>query len=499
MIWRCVFHRCASRRLLVPRRFVQTAASSGEALKLQLESDAFTRRASRFQLALSLLKVGIPFVCYFGGLSVLWCLTGAENNIIEDHLKGDRTKNDSATFQVVQRITQESAKFSKPAPSGNKAADTSTLVNAQLQATLNSFLASQDSTHCLLVTGPRGSGKSFTVDSVLQNAANNNNGLRIVYVKGESIRRVQDLVRALERALNVTDRSFMARALHYLTLGIRPEPLAPLDRFIYLMDKIDSVAHSQASQPLKFVFVIDDFEELVSPADPDLKTALHFLVRRLKEWGTNAMVSPIVVSSVRDAEQHFYGSQANSIVSIHVGSLGDKNEMHEYVERKLRAMFPGTDEAVIIKCTTTILDTVGLRIADLRLACQLLSGCNTKKLQSEAERLGKRLTTFEKRRLKAFVRSLDQDDRVAVCAALHVLSGTADCKVSQTRAWSTIVREGLELLVDRGFVVEDDEECDERAGTGDRYGAASKPIGTAIQSLRYMWQQPPWWRRWWLW
>ena len=58
------------------------------------------------------------------------------------------------------------------------------------------------------------------------------------------------------------------------------------------------------------------------------------------------------------------------------------------------------------------------------------------------------------------MRSLDQDDRVAVCAALHVLSGTADCKVSQTRAWSTIVREGLELLVDRGFVVEDDEECD---------------------------------------
>jgi hypothetical protein len=428
-------------------------------LQLNLMPDKFARVVDVARLV---LPIAIPAGVY--GLALLYVVFNGSDNVLEARLVGDANVAGSATNLVKQRLAEEAGKFSKPGH--GESANAADIINRELQELLLNFMTQGNTTSCLVVTGPRGTGKSFTVDHALRTALASNSSVRVVYVKTVSIRRIEDLVLAMEAALGLQSSRLSMRIAHWLTLG-KVEDRLPLERFKFLLEEIDAVAHKHTGKH-KFVFVFDDFEELLQgPQTPELQSALHYLVRKMAAWGANNMVMPVVVSSTRDAEIHFAKTRETCFDLYHVEDMTEEDAC-DYVQRKLGANCPSADE--LQNMSKAIVANVGRRVADLRMACQRYNSNRVK----QPKDIAKDMTLGEKRRITAFWRQLSADEKRDVGNALRFVAKHAQntpkaLEIQRNQAsrrwwhwlaWSDSldapILRGVDALVEQGICVEKD-------------------------------------------
>lgn len=346
-------------------------------------------------------------------------------------------------------------------------------INMDLYNRLGQFVEKKP-TAPMLVVGPRGCGKSFTVIKALKDIIDNNCNVRVVYVNPVSVTSIHTLIDILEESMGqqLSRETKKAREyLEFLTVGTAASKVPRVQRFRNLLKHYHRVV--AANPKLKFLFVFDDFEGLQNTNDPELKEALNHLTRSVSRWGSQSMVHSVIVSSADDAERCFYRNGFPGIRPFHVRLETPKN-CQQFVKAKLRdligeqAIQPAasaeTDTPFEILCEKTV-DTFGTRVADLRLACEeiRLSFAKGDPLDDDDTytqlllEIADRAFFAERERLWQYL-STDPSTVSSVCkAATRILAPTGYRRFGASKQ-DQVVAAGVATLLDRGIVIEDKDK-----------------------------------------
>jgi len=242
---------------------------------------------------------------------------------------------------------------------------------------LAKFLFAPDTMTVVLLTGLRGSGKSWTVSELMRTHADAKKAA-VINVKLVGIKSVEDIVKAFATAMDVpmpADDS-ASSLFRSRVVGASTSNASDVKSLWQMLDLLEAVAEEVRKQDRYVVLVVDDINAINVP-DGDrqpLVDALDTLVQKFEDWARASKIRTVLVSSdhtiVERVKRLRPGNQW--VTTFILNDLTESEAQSFLQDRIAREAISEPGRAAAI---TKIIDTVGTNLLDLRrVALQLNRG-----------------------------------------------------------------------------------------------------------------------------
>jgi hypothetical protein len=312
-----------------------------------------TKRSSIFlgtylYKALAALGGGINQHLPFFSIGLLVCILLAEPDWLEKLMSPD------TDIYTKLKKNMEKKKLEPPSTLGERGS----AYKAQQQE-IKDVLENDNAMTCLMVLGPRGSGKSWTVEHALEEWKNKDlSSHNLIKFHPSAINSVEAFVQNLRNDLLGSSTPFSRTSLMFALNGISSQEPSSLSQVRSLVHALEQYCKEMKAKKQRVVFLLDDLEQ-IQGANQDVREAFKIILESLKHMARDLLIVPVFVNSDNQIDGELFPNNADGALQrIEMADMSDE-ESQAYLKINLGLGLTAEQ----LKAVRAI---IGARVCDLR-------------------------------------------------------------------------------------------------------------------------------------